>query len=61
MKNLKLSMLGMFLFIGATACSTQSDTKDVPAAVKQAFSQRFATAKKVTWEKRKRPRMGGGI
>lgn len=47
MKTLK-SILALLLITGAAACS---QAQDVPAAVKQAFKQKFSQASRVEWGK----------
>ena len=48
--NKYLTILTIGSLFSASACAQEYSEKDVPAAVKTAFSQKFPTAKKVNWD-----------
>ena len=45
-----LTILSIGVLLSAAACAQEHSEKEVPAAVKTAFSQKFPAAKKVRWD-----------
>jgi uncharacterized membrane protein YkoI len=48
--NKSLTILSIGILLSAGACAQGHSEKDVPVAVKSAFSQKFPDAKKVSWD-----------
>lgn len=48
--NKYLTILSIGVMFSASACAQEHSEKDVPAAVKTAFAQKFPEAKKVSWD-----------
>jgi len=48
--NKYLTILSIGVMLSASACAQNNSEKEVPTVVKTAFSQKFPTVKKVSWD-----------